>query len=332
MTDIWLDTSIVLNWKPTLDSVEARTFLKHARLFKHSVFLSEIVHRELTKQYSLQVTESLRKQKKLQNDLVRLTLPVVTVNKEAIPANLKDYYDNLRIQRCEEESIAIVPLHDELKGELIQRLLQMGIEHKPPFGGKNSPTRAFKDVLIILSILDYARSHEQDRVFLLAADPGFGKEDIHALAGEYGVKLDVFKSVREFTTHLDKSLVKKIRDKKEQQRKRVHSFLLKHKDQIEQFIEENAPRDWFRISAMLRGLTIYDVALNLKEITNVTVSPESPEPGGITTLLLTFDAILELVFGPEKLWVPGEPSWIPWRTWCMALGSPLGDQSRKKCK
>lgn len=307
MTDIWLDTSIVLNWNPRLDTVEAHTFLKYARDFNHRVFLNEIVLRELTKQYADRATKCINRHKNLEKDIARLALPVSLVVEGTLPTDPEEYYRNLLIKRCGEESITITPLHPELEGELIQRLIQMGVKHTPPF--QNRGSRAFKDVLIVLSVLEYARHQGEDRVIVLAADNDFTEETITDLSIQYGVKLDVFQSVSGFTAYLDELATKKSRREKQKQMKRVHSFLLSQKDKISLFIRNNFDMEWLphptRLALAL-GASYGIKSVLLEEITIVTLTSEHSKDKGVTTLFITFEAIVNVQLGSPKIWVAGE--------------------------
>jgi len=307
VTDIWLDTSIVLNWNPRLDNPAAQTLLRYARDFKHSILLNQIVLRELTKHYADKAAECLADQEKLQRESDRLTLPITVQKSADIPSDLEQYYRDLLIRRCKEESITMPPLSTELEGDLIERLLQMGIKHTPPFQDKFS--RKFKDVLIVLSILDYARQHKQQEVILLAQDKGFTKESVLTLSKDFGVDLKIFDSVKAFTDELDRLLIDVERLKKQQQTKRVQSFLYENENKvfIENFILKSFRDEWFSSHEYIITLKNYRIlGATLKEITNVTITAEDSEREGVTTLLTTFEVSAELMVSPMKTWVAGE--------------------------
>lgn len=291
MAEIWLDTNILRQWNLRLDTAEAQKFFKFVEEWGHQILLPEVAFHELVEYYVRQAARKLEKQRQVKKSLKYLEIPVLEAEWADPPADLSDHYRQILSNKCDEKSITIVSL-----GQIsIRGLLELSVKRQPPFQG-NEGERGFRDSLILFSILDYAHQNELDRAVLVSGDVIFQKGEIKTLMAASNVTLDVYESVDALIAFFDTLVSATIKAMKRRQEERVRLFLLDHKQQIQEFIEQNAEfgEQFLAGSPPTLGSIRNIIGVSVEDVTNVSVITSTSEEEGFSLLFITFGVRLKI--------------------------------------
>jgi len=199
MKELWLDTSMLRRWNLRLDTAEADKFFNFCEEWELRILLPEVVLSELVQHYVREATAKLQAVDRSIRDVAALEIPVAEGPVARPPADLTSHYRKLLERRCAERSITIFPVVEVPT----ERLLDMSVRRIPPFSGDKGE-RGLHDVLLVFSMLEYARQNKRDRLDLISGDRIFRDESVQALATRAGVRLSVHESVDAFIAHLNR--------------------------------------------------------------------------------------------------------------------------------
>jgi hypothetical protein len=111
----------------------------------------------------------------------------------------------------------------------LTQLVDLAIKHIRPFEQRD---KGFKDTLVLYSILDHARRSGGTTVLLLANDEVFRHTDVHKLAEERGIHLDVISSIDQGISFLEEALDIAVKAFYEMRASRLRDFLLGQRDTV----------------------------------------------------------------------------------------------------
>lgn len=108
--------------------------------------------------------------------------------------DIKKHCENLKKYYFEELNIIPIPSDGEI---LFKEILDMAVNKKPPFIEGNSD-KGFKDSILFLSLLKFAKENKYDKYVLFSEDNGFSNRDLHFEFSNYleidNDKLEVIKN------------------------------------------------------------------------------------------------------------------------------------------
>lgn len=201
--DIFIDTSILYD-DPFWQNSYNKALLDRAKKGKLKLHLSNVVTKELHRNYQKQIDEQLKQlndasttlNRKFSNSNISIAIP----NREELINNFKDFYTRL----AEDDIMTIIPFENEYLTEIIER----AVWRRKPF--TESKTE-LKDTVIWLSYAKYANAKKIERPYFLTTNTNdfcksAGKEvkvlEVHDDLKSDCDKFVVFKYTKDFISEV----------------------------------------------------------------------------------------------------------------------------------
>ncbi len=155
-----LDTFSLELYDYTVDMIERNDLID-----KVTIFIPEIVFLELSKHKFDKLDDRIKNLRNFSEELSSI---------EGIQINLDDkldiekHFENIRKSKLDEIKIINIP---QDKSNLFDKILDMSLHKIAPFE-ENASDKGFKDAIIILSLVDFAKKSEYSKFVLFTKDKG----------------------------------------------------------------------------------------------------------------------------------------------------------------
>lgn len=156
-----LNTFSLNLYDDTVDMVERNDLVE-----KISIFIPEIVFFELCKHRLDKLADRINHLKNLADELKDINDIAITL-KDSF--DIKKHAEDLRKTKLEEIEIIRIP---EDKSALFEKILSMSINKIPPFEEEASD-KGFKDAILLLSVIDFAKNSNYTKFVLFSKDGAF---------------------------------------------------------------------------------------------------------------------------------------------------------------
>lgn len=134
-----------------------------------NIFFPEIVILELLAHHKNRLKENLSELDKLNSSFINFSsIEIKGMDKISIDETIED----LKEKYFNELNIIEIPK----KNDLFNEILKMSLEKIPPFEGNSD--KGFKDAILFLSIVDYAKNNHFDKFVLFSKDKVFKNHEI----------------------------------------------------------------------------------------------------------------------------------------------------------
>lgn len=227
---IYFDTNILYKFYPKFDSFELKRLVSLCNTLNISLFITEIVLRELSNLCHEDLNKTTKTTEYNINFLQALGIQPLYTENDLLKIHEFDVQSFL-IKKLESLNIIVVPISDIP----LQKLIHMSIEHIAPFEKKD---KGFKDALIMFGVLNHSQKAGFKIVLLVTKDKIFLDKNIEKIASEYKCQLLIDNKILETIDRLNQTLQRDFREYMAGKQSEIMKFLETQLPAIKAYMEK----------------------------------------------------------------------------------------------
>jgi PIN domain-containing protein len=296
---IYLETSAAraAGWPHVSASIERLAVL--ARGLHAEVFLPELVEIELEEGWLRDAADKAQalasRVKELERQLSGIIDRGVTTD-VAAPDRLRENYR----RAAETVKQTLQARATPTTARPVRDFAAMAVRRQPPFKERD---QGFRDAVIFWSILDHAVELGKRPSILIAQDECFSNPHLIGTAKEAGIRLHLYRTVRDFIDEVHNRLGAALRQSVEEDQERARRALLQIREAVEAFITENLIFHEYELGIFLgtaRGIN----RIAVTDIRNVRTSLDVPLPTTEAEVKISFEAVVDVHAIVERYAIP----------------------------
>jgi len=176
----------------------------------------------------------------------------------------------------------------------------MAVRREVPFKERDE---GFRDAVIFWSVLDHSVGLGKRPSILIAQDESFSRPELITSAKDAGVRLQIFRTVRDLVDDVQSRLAASLRRSLEEDQERARRAVLEIREAVEAFIIENLIFYEYDLATLLgtvRGIS--RIAVN--DIRSVRTSLDIPLPTTKVEVKISFEAGIDVHITVERYSMP----------------------------
>lgn len=313
---VYFDTTALWRFPDGVSNVDFIELRDIAKKIGAGLFVPEIVVEELINQQEMVISEEIGKLKDASEKLGNL------LNREPLkyeePKEIERTINKTIRDGLDSAGIKIIPT---LSNVQLETLINMAVKKEAPF---QKGDKGFKDTIILFTIIEHLKSNQLSNAILVSNDHVFTHKDVINRFRDNELLVIVKKNITEAKDQIKTQIDTAVRRWLEEKKQKIKSFLNTKKDEIFNYIRENAKISKFFLEFSLRDKNLPEVMEILKildfhpkEISSVypslILSEETPKEGvEYATFSVSVDFELQVEqFSRQRLLGPVVPLATP---------------------